>query len=155
MRNINVIGRSASGAGANAYGRRLVWNGGCFIVQEIAESYISNAIGLYVFDDTKIKKPYVGQSKVNIVDRLRSHFNSTRTALKNVTAVLPVSIAPGVADKLQDVLDALEQSFIDDYNGPGGNDGQAGDSANKRNQINKKKRKHLSKLMDKFKICGK
>lgn len=54
------------------------------------------------------------------------------------------------------MLDALEQSFIDDMDGPGGKErgkNSLGDSANKRNQFNKKKRKDLEILMDKFKIC--
>jgi hypothetical protein len=48
-----------------------------------------------------------------------------------------------------------EQSFIDDYDGPGGKGGQNGGSANKRNQVDvtKDKRKYLGKLMDKFKTC--
>jgi hypothetical protein len=144
-------------AGASAAGRRLIWNGACFLVEELAEAAISNAIGLYVFDDLNVGKPYVGQSKNNVVSRLSNHFRSARTHVKNVTHILPVSVASGVADKLDDVLDALEQSFIDDLGGPGGKNGQDGGSANKRNQVNvtKEKRKHLKVLMDKFKICPK
>lgn len=142
-------------AGASAAGRRLVWNGACFMVEELATSAITNAIGLYVFDDIDLNKPYVGQSKNNIVGRLGAHFRSTRTYVQNVTHILPVSVASGVADKLDDILDALEQSFIDDLNGPGGKAGQNGGSENKRNQVDvtKEKRKYLKKLMGKFKIC--
>ena len=158
MSAINVRGTLTTigtRAGANAAGRRLVWKGGCFIVEEIAEAAISNAIGLYVFDDVDVGRPYVGQSRSNIVDRLNSHFRSTRTYIQNVTHVLPVSIADGVSDKLKDVLDALEQSFIDDLGGPGGRPGQSGGSANRRNQINfsNRKRQYLKVLMDRFRIC--
>ncbi len=151
---LTIIGTRA---GANAAGRRLLWNGACFVVEEMAEAAISQAVGLYIFDDILVNKPYVGQSKSNIVDRLNSHFRVTRTYIDNVTHVLPVSVAPGVSDKLHDVLDALEQSFIDDFNGPGGKKGQSGGSANKRNQVDvtKDKRKYLKDLMDKFKICPK
>lgn len=155
---INVQGRLttiAGQGGASAAGRKLLWKGGCFVVEEIAESYISSAIGIYVFDDIKLEKPYVGQSRVNVDSRIKNHFKVVRTSVENITAVLSVSVAPGVKDKLTDVLDALEQSFIDDYDGPGGKKGQSGGSANKRNQVDvtNKKRKHLGKLMDKFKIC--
>ena len=124
-------------------------------VEELAEAAISHAIGLYVFDDIDINKTYIGQSRSNIVDRLDAHFRDTRTYMKNVTHILPVSIAPGVTDKLTDVLDVLEQSFIDELDGPGGRKGQSGSSANKRNQINfkNKQRKHLEVLMNKFKVC--
>ena len=147
----------ASRGGANAAGRRLVWNGACFMVEAMSEAAISQAIGLYVFEDVDIGKPYVGQSKANVVKRLQSHFRSTRTYVDKVTAILPVSVADGVSDNLSDVLDALEQSFIDDLDGPGGSPGQQGGSANKRNQVDvtKEKRRHLKKLMGKFKICGK
>lgn len=59
--------------------------------------------------------------------------------------------------KLDVFLDALEHSFIDDLDGPGGKKGQNGGAANKRNQVDvtKEKRKHLKLLMDKFKICPK
>lgn len=130
--------------------------GGCFLVEEIAESYISNAIGLYVFDDIEIKKQYVGQSKVDIPKRVKTHFRGVRASMENLTHILPVSIADGVNDKLADVLDALEQSFIDELEGPGGaksGKSSAGRSANKRNQFDKKKRVKLTKLMKKFKIC--
>lgn len=79
----------------------------------------------------------------------------TRTYIQNVTHVLPVSIADGVSDKLKDVLDALEQPFIDDLGGPGGRPGQSGGSANRRNQINfsNSKRRYLKTLMNRFRIC--
>ncbi|MBF7073944.1 hypothetical protein ISG33_11090 [Glaciecola sp. MH2013] len=156
LRNINVIGRGPSGVGANATGRKLIWNGGCFIVEEIAEDYISNAIGLYVFEDIKLNKPYVGQSKVDVPKRVKTHFRGPRATIKNLTHILPVSIADNVEDKLDDVLDALEQSFIDDMDGPGGKakgPNSEGNSANKRNQFKAKKREDLGKLMKKFKIC--
>ena len=152
---LNTITQIGTRFGSSATGRRLVWDGACFIVEELAEAAISHAIGLYVFDDVRVGKPYVGQSRSNIVDRLKAHFNVPRTYMKNVTHILPVSIAPGVTDKLTDVLDALEQSFIDELDGPGGRDEQSGGSANKRNQINfkNKQRKHLEVLMNKFKVC--
>lgn len=156
LRNINVIGRGPTGVGANATGRKLIWNGGCFIVEEIAEDYIASAIGLYFFDDIKVKKPYVGQSRVDVVGRLKAHFRGPRASLKNLTTILPVSIRKGVDDKLEDVLNALEQSFIDDMKGPGGgqsNNTSKGNSANARNQLKGDRLKRLSKLMDKFKIC--
>ncbi|MBF7073955.1 hypothetical protein ISG33_11145 [Glaciecola sp. MH2013] len=72
--------------------------------------------------------------------------------MANLTSILPVSIKPGVLDSLNDVLDALEQSFIKELDGPGGRKDQKGNSANKRYQSKKTK---VSELMDKFKICGK
>ncbi|MCV2885510.1 putative Ig domain-containing protein [Aestuariibacter sp. AA17] len=156
LRNIQTVGRAIPGHSGAVTGRKLIWNGGCFIVEELAESYISRAIGLYVFDDTKINKPYVGQSRANVVTRIRAHFRKSRTDIANLTHILPVEIAPSVADKLDDVLDALEQSFIDDLDGPGGKSSgknSRGKSANKRNQFNTEKRKDLAKLMKKFKIC--
>jgi RHS repeat-associated protein len=156
VRNIKTVGRAIPGQSGGVTGRKLIWNGGCFIVEEIAEDYISNAIGLYVFEDTKINKPYVGQSRRNVVSRIKSHFGKSRTDLANLTYILPVEIASGVADKLDEVLDALEQSFIDDMKGPGGGktlNTQKGNSANARNQFKETKRNDLKKLMKKFKIC--
>ena len=156
LRNIQTVGRAIPGQSGSVTGRKLIWNGGCFIVEELAESYISRAIGLYVFDDTKSKKPYVGQSRANVVTRIKSHFRKSRTDIKNLTHILPVEIAPGVADKLDDVLDALEQSFIDDMGRPGGakqGKNTLGKTANARDQFNKEKRKDLTKLMKKLKIC--
>ncbi|OUS29198.1 hypothetical protein A9Q99_08775 [Gammaproteobacteria bacterium 45_16_T64] len=155
---INVQSRLttiAGNAGGSAAGRKLLWKGGCFVVEELAQAALENAISLYVFDDINIGKPYVGQSKVSVESRIKKHFKVVRTSVENITAVLSVSVAEGVSDKLEDVLDALEQSFIDDHDGPGGKEGQSGGSANKRNQIDltKDKRKYLGKLMDKFKIC--
>lgn len=151
---LNTITQIGTRFGSSAKGRRLVWDGACFIVEELAEAAITHAIGLYVFDDVDIKKKYVGQSRSNIVDRLYAHFRDTRTYMENVTHILPVSIAPDVTDKLTDVLDALEQSFIDELDGPGGGKKKGG-SANVRNQINfkNKKRQYLKVLMDKFRIC--
>jgi len=56
---------------------------------------------------------------------------------------------------IEDVLDALEQSFIDELGGPGGRDKQDGNSAYKRNQRNTElgKNKHIKELMAKFKVC--
>jgi RHS repeat-associated protein len=157
---INVQGTLttiAGRGGASAAGRKLIWNGGCFIVEELAEAALSNAIsGVYVFTDLDLDKPYVGQS-IDIERRVKEHLRVPRTTVKGITAVLGVEIAEGVNDKLKDVIDALEQHIIDSYKGPGGNPGQLGGSANKRNQVSRtnKSRKHLVKLINNFKICPK
>ncbi len=60
-----------------------------------------------------------------------------RTDTDHIVAVLPITIAGTAAETIDEILDAVEERFIRDLHGPGGNDGQKGNSANKRHQTKK------------------
>ncbi|MDP5138540.1 hypothetical protein ORJ04_21570, partial [Rheinheimera baltica] len=157
IRGSNILVNLGIRGAAKTQGKQLVWNGVCFAVENIAASTLQQSIqhlkGVYVFHDTDIGKDYVGQGKgkSGIVGRLKAHLRDLRTNTNRIIGFLPVTIQKGAKESLSEILDSVEQQFIEDLEGPGGNSGQKGNSANKRNQF--KGNEKLNKLMKKLKFC--
>jgi hypothetical protein len=152
----NYISNTFKGIRTQFAGKKLVYKAGCFVIETHGDELIKSGIYFLMTDQhrtnrKKVGKPYVGQSRVSISQRIKQHVGDKIADIDKELGRLPVFAE---SKELQTALDLIEQWAIDLLEDEFGEKKKNG-IANGRDQISKTStnRKGMRDLLGKLKMC--